>query len=320
MSTDTLDIFILTSDDILKIHAYLVKYFACNGDDPIEPPGLRDRHLLDSAVSRKTAGAFGRIKHPDALDNSITLLYGICHNHPFHNGNKRTAVVAMLVHLYKNHYTFRGMDSGILFNLVLELASHTLGKREYSASKGPKGSSRRKAIDMKIDRVSKKLSADEEISILSANLAPHLTRINRGHPVITTRSLKNKLQSFGFTFGEQKGNRIELIRTENKTTRAGVFRSSKTITTKRRVAWIPDPGSPRIVSHDEVDRIRKAAGLTESDGYDSTAFYDGADPIDEIIISHAMILKKLADYDKQMDKILSPERTLRHAHNNFGNH
>ena len=47
-------------------------------------------HLLESAIARQDAGFAGQLKYPTAVVNAATLGYGLCLNHPFHNGNKRT--------------------------------------------------------------------------------------------------------------------------------------------------------------------------------------------------------------------------------------
>jgi prophage maintenance system killer protein len=92
----------LTAEDVLTIHEYLINDFAATSD-PISPPGVRSVALLESAVGRQHTGTGSTLKYPDPIDNAATLLYGVCLDHPFHNGNKRTALVAMLVHLDKNH-------------------------------------------------------------------------------------------------------------------------------------------------------------------------------------------------------------------------
>jgi len=68
--------------------------------------GLRDEGLLDSALARpENAYAYGNsdIHH-------LAMLYcsGICRNHPFVDGNKRTAYVAMLTFLARHKYEFNG--------------------------------------------------------------------------------------------------------------------------------------------------------------------------------------------------------------------
>jgi prophage maintenance system killer protein len=87
----------ISTEEIIQIHESLVQDFACS-DNPLEPPGIRSLPLLQSAVSRQFTSIGGICKYPEALGNAATLAYGLCNDHPFHNGNKRTALVSMLVH------------------------------------------------------------------------------------------------------------------------------------------------------------------------------------------------------------------------------
>ena len=52
--------------------------------------GLRDAAVLDSAVARQWLGRWETIH-----EQAATLLYGIVKNHPFVDGNKRTAVLVV---------------------------------------------------------------------------------------------------------------------------------------------------------------------------------------------------------------------------------
>ena len=51
------------------------------------------------------------------------LLHALVHNHPFHNGNKRTALVALVVFLDVHGYVLKASDHE-LYDYVLALASH----------------------------------------------------------------------------------------------------------------------------------------------------------------------------------------------------
>ncbi len=95
----------LNIEEVIDIHESLVKD-AANSDDPISPPGIKNRGLLESAVGRQHFGYGGQMKYNTPLSNAASLCYGVCSNHPLHNGNKRTALVALLCHLDKNGYTF----------------------------------------------------------------------------------------------------------------------------------------------------------------------------------------------------------------------
>ncbi len=45
--------------------------------------------------------------YPSVIEKAAQITYAICQNHPFTDGNKRTAVAAMLVVLYLNDITIK---------------------------------------------------------------------------------------------------------------------------------------------------------------------------------------------------------------------
>ena len=64
--------------------------------------GVRDEGLLDSALARpQQRHAFGE-PPPDLADLAASLAHGLARNHPFVDGNKRTAHVAYRVFLALN--------------------------------------------------------------------------------------------------------------------------------------------------------------------------------------------------------------------------
>lgn len=72
----------------------------------ITAKGCRDLHLLESAVSRPFHTVFGQDAYPTILDKSVALFHSLVSNHPFHDGNKRTAVSALYIFLLANGYYF----------------------------------------------------------------------------------------------------------------------------------------------------------------------------------------------------------------------
>ena len=63
----------------------------------IGPDLLADFGLLESAVLRSQQTVFGQDAYPDINSKAAALLHSLVRNHPFIDGNKRTAVVALLV-------------------------------------------------------------------------------------------------------------------------------------------------------------------------------------------------------------------------------
>ena len=51
--------------------------------------GLRDEGLLDSAVNTPLQAFGGQELYPTILEKAARLGYGLIHNHPFVDGNKR---------------------------------------------------------------------------------------------------------------------------------------------------------------------------------------------------------------------------------------
>ncbi|WP_328377202.1 type II toxin-antitoxin system death-on-curing family toxin [Streptomyces sp. NBC_01020] len=88
----------LSTEDGLAIAAHAV-------DD--QDVVLRDAGLLDSAVHRPSASMFGQEAYPDLFDKAGSLLQSLAINHPFIDGNKRTAWVSCAVFLAMNGVQLR---------------------------------------------------------------------------------------------------------------------------------------------------------------------------------------------------------------------
>jgi len=64
--------------------------------------GIRDEILLESGVAAPQASMMGQPLISDPLEIAAAYLFYICRNHPFLDGNKRTALAACLVFLEEN--------------------------------------------------------------------------------------------------------------------------------------------------------------------------------------------------------------------------
>ena len=92
--------------------------------------GIRDEGLLDSALQRPIDKA--NYGEPDIADIAAVYAYGIARNHPFIDGNKRTALVASRAFLLYNGFQITASKEDRL-NTFLSLASGTLGEDELAA-------------------------------------------------------------------------------------------------------------------------------------------------------------------------------------------
>lgn len=63
---------------------------------------VRDMNLLEAAWGRPMQTVFGADAYPTVPDKAAALLHGVGRNHPFADGNKRTATIAALFMLRIN--------------------------------------------------------------------------------------------------------------------------------------------------------------------------------------------------------------------------
>ncbi len=86
---------------------------------------VRDAGLLESAVHRPSASMFGQEAYPDLFDKAAALLQSLAINHPFFDGNKRTAWTSCVVFLALNDVQLRP-DIDAAERLVIAVATGSL--------------------------------------------------------------------------------------------------------------------------------------------------------------------------------------------------
>jgi death-on-curing protein len=94
--------------------------------------GVRDEGLLESALARpQQLHAYGD-PTPDLADLAAALAYGLARNHPFVDGNKRTAAVCCETFVELNGATLEANDAD-LYPQYLALAEGKLAERGFAA-------------------------------------------------------------------------------------------------------------------------------------------------------------------------------------------
>ena len=92
--------------------------------------GIRDEGLLESVLQRpQNKPAY---EQPDHADLAAAYAYGIARNHPFIDGNKRTALVASFTFLYLNGFRVNTSQAENV-KAFLALASGNLTEDELAA-------------------------------------------------------------------------------------------------------------------------------------------------------------------------------------------
>ena len=84
--------------------------------------GIRDRHLLESALSRPFQTFDGKDLYIDDIQKAAALIESIIKNHPFIDGNKRIGYVLMRLWLLQNGFDVKAtQEEKYLF--VIRIAS-----------------------------------------------------------------------------------------------------------------------------------------------------------------------------------------------------
>lgn len=102
----------ITADDVIAIHSRVIE--KSGGLD-----GLRDRDILESAISAPLQSFGGKELFPTDLEKIARIGFGLAANHAFLDGNKR--IGAMVVQLL-NGYTLH-LKQGELADMFIAIAN-----------------------------------------------------------------------------------------------------------------------------------------------------------------------------------------------------
>ena len=113
-----------TVQDIHELHTQLE-------DELVLSSGVRDENLLASAVNTPFQTFMGNDLYPSIYDKAAQLCYGIANNHPFTDGNKRTALHSMYVYLIINGYDITATQQDVE-NLIINVAAGNMTNVELA--------------------------------------------------------------------------------------------------------------------------------------------------------------------------------------------
>jgi len=116
----------LTYDEVIRLHVVQIELYGGSH-------GLRDQGLLDSALAMPQAGFGEQYLHADVFEMGAAYLYHIAMNHPFIDGNKRTALAAADVFLRLNGLRFV-MQPDAAYDLVIGVCEGTVTKKQLAAA------------------------------------------------------------------------------------------------------------------------------------------------------------------------------------------
>src|SRR3989344_3012796 len=115
---------VLTLEQLLEFHALVIGQ--TGGMD-----GLRDLGRLESVIATQTQNVFGEELYPLLHEKAAAIIRGIVADHPFVDGNKRTAMLAGITLLEINSITFIAKKKEIE-NFAVKVAVKKLGVAEIA--------------------------------------------------------------------------------------------------------------------------------------------------------------------------------------------
>lgn len=256
--------------DVLRDHFLIADHFYRKGEG-MGGIGPKDPHLLHSAVYRQFTAFDGREKWETSYERCATLVFGLIKDHPFHDANKRTALLVLIYFLdrTKRAPTIKKKE---LEDFVVDIAEDKL--RKYR---------RLQSLEAKTD--------DPEIKFIADFLRRNSRIVDKSYRTITYKELDMCLREFGHCLDHPRNNFINVCRIENVRALLGFGKLRKELFT---VAQIGFPGWKRQVDRNCISYVRKETGLTQEKGFDSEAFYSGGDSLHALIEEYAQPLERLA--------------------------
>lgn len=257
--------------DVLRAH-FLIADFFLTEQRELGGIGPRDMQLLQSALHRPWIEFGGQAKWPDPIDKTATTLFGLIKNHPFHDANKRTALLATLYLLAKQGRTPK-CSKDDFENLTVEIAEMEIVKR-----------ARYQELSESED--------DPEVKYIAHWLRRNTRRIDDREYAITYRELRRILGRYGIVLENPHDNSIDIIQIEKRKGLVAVLVGPEA---RRRLGRVGYPSDTKQVSRGDLRKIRKLCSLNSQHGIDSQSFYHDVDDMTSLLAEYQENLRRLAD-------------------------
>lgn len=118
------EIVFIPKDIIISIHEQLIDSYGGIS-------GIQNEGLLDSALGQPKIIFDGDYLHDSLVKMAAAYGFHLCMNHPFIDGNKRIALVAMDTFLQRNGYEISASEKEV-YKVIIKLASGELTKSELT--------------------------------------------------------------------------------------------------------------------------------------------------------------------------------------------
>ncbi|MCD8898524.1 type II toxin-antitoxin system death-on-curing family toxin [Mammaliicoccus sciuri] len=116
----------LTEKDIITLNIYVINKYS-----PKEQIGVKEPTALNMLVNAPKQYVFGQEQYPTIELKGANLVRNIVKKHVFHNGNKRTAFISLIVFLELNGYKFMVSNKEAV-NYMVKLATKDINEGEIA--------------------------------------------------------------------------------------------------------------------------------------------------------------------------------------------
>ena len=112
----------ISVDEIIHVHSLLIAQFGGIG-------GIRDKGLLQAALSRPFATFDDKELYPSAVEKAAAILESIIKNHPFFDGNKRVGFAVFKMYLLSQKIHLAASENE-LYDFIFQIAESKLDFNE----------------------------------------------------------------------------------------------------------------------------------------------------------------------------------------------
>lgn len=114
----------LDKETVLYFHSDQIKRYGGSFE-------VRDYNILESSIEQPQTTFEGKYLHKNIFEMASAYGYHLCNNHPFIDGNKRIALIAMVTFLYVNGYDLKISEKEI-YLLIMGIANNSISKQELT--------------------------------------------------------------------------------------------------------------------------------------------------------------------------------------------
>lgn len=206
------------------------------------------------------------VASPTVESAAAALLHSVVQNHPFFNGNKRAALVSMLVFLDRHNLVLESTQDQ-LFKFMIRIAAHDILPKNY-------------LYDTRADR---------EVFEIANWIRKNSRPLQKSERTINRRQLAQVLPQLECLVDQSKREKTKIRRTVVGPKRY-LFRPRAEVLE----TYFINTGDGREVPKTQLKRIRHDLHLDVEHGFDSGAVYGDWKDIDAFIAEYASLLRRLA--------------------------